>query len=577
MNFPKRTAGRGLATLLSLPFALGGLGLLFFLVIPTVHDWARMTRWVPVQAELVEARLTMTRGSSGTFLPVARYRYRFEGVDHESRRVAIGARADNIGDFQRDLGRVLERSLAAGRPVTAWVNPAAPHEAVLDRSLRVPLLLFQLLFVLLFGGFGLGLLWFIWRKPRPMPMASGAEAKPWLARRDWAENRIRSSKRVELYVLWGMCIFVNLLSAPLLFLHGPKLLHRPQAGALIAMLFPLIGAGLLVWALRSTLAWRREGDLRLQLDPFPGAIGGHVGGSLSLRRPYAAQHRYKVVLSCIHHHYTRSSPDSGWKERLRWQADGLAQVVPASGGSRLSFRFDVPAGLPASSEQKEGDSYHGWRVELRNEPGTPQFERRFQIPVYATGERAARILQDSENAPGLQAQRRAAVEALAHIVRSGERLELYFAPARNARLALGWLGFGLVFGGSGAGVATLGAPLIFPVVFGLMGAMLAAFGIWGLGNSLRVWMDRSSLRTERRFLGIPVRRRSASRREVRHLELDVSYLTQQGARHETIYRVRARLHKGGHIVLADTLRGQSLAEAMLERIARESGLPRAEG
>lgn len=550
--------------------------MLCFLVLPTVYDWARMTRWVPVQAELQEARLTVLRGGKGTWLPVARYRYRFDGIEHESRRVAIGQRADNIGDFQRDLGYKLEDQLARGEAVTAWVNPAAPEEAVLDRSLRVPLVLFYLLFVLMFGGFGTGFLWFLWRRPpQPEPLPDQA-AKPWMSRRAWAENRIRSDKRAEVYVIWGMSLFWNVLSTPLVFLHGPTLLHNPKPGVIIAMLFPLAGAGLLVWAIRSTREWRRHGDLRVRLDPFPGAIGGHVGGHVSLRTPYDAQHRYKVVLACINHCYSRSGSDSEWNERLLWQAEGLAQTAWTSEGTRLSFRFDVPAGLPPSSEKKEGESYHGWRLAFGSEAGTPRFERRFEIPVYATGEHARLIRQDSEAQPEVQAQRRAAVEGLAQFGREGEALTLHFAPARHAGLALGWLGFGVIFGGSGVGTGMLGAPLIFPVVFGLVGGLLAAFGIWGLGNSLRVWIDRSGLRTERRFLGIPVKRSSARRADVQHLALDVSYRTQQGARHETIFRIVAKLHGGGQIVVADTLRGQPLAEAMLARIARESGLPQAD-
>ncbi|MDQ8023353.1 MAG: DUF3592 domain-containing protein [Moraxellaceae bacterium] len=571
MHRPKHTVSRWLGTLFSLPFLATGIFVLSYNVVPMLYDWARMQAWQPVQAQLLKAG----DGGRTSHLATAHYRYRFNGIDYESRRVAIVDRADDIGDFQQILAHDLKHALAHEQPVTAWVNPDAPQDAVLDRSLRMPLLLFHMVFVLMFGGFGAGFIWLLWRKPRPVVVPPGTEGKPWLAKREWADNRIRSDKRMEVYVAWGFASFWNLLCAPIMFLHGPKLLDNPKPGVIIAMLFPIAGVGLLVWAVRATLEWRRHGDLRLQLDPFPGSLGGHVGGSLTLRTRHDPQHRYKVVLSCINHWRNRSGGETKWQERLLWQTDGLAQAARTAEGTRLSFRFDVPRDLPASSDPDEDGSHHGWRVELDSEEGTPRFSRRFAIPVFATGSRARLITQDSEDQPAVQAQRSAAVEELAQITRHGDALELYFAPARHAGLAIGWFVFGLIFSGAGIGAYMMGAPVFFLIIFSLFGALITGFGLWGLGNSLRVHIDRGGLRTERRFLGIPVHRRSARRQDIRHLALDVSFRTQQGARHETIYRVVAKLDKGSHIVVADTLRGQPMAEAMMERIARDSGLQHA--
>ncbi|MEC5399082.1 DUF3592 domain-containing protein [Uliginosibacterium sp. H1] len=572
MNRFRHTATRWLGTLFSLPFAATGLTVLFLMVMPMVYDWARMKSWVPVQAELLE----VGSGNNGSsYLATARYRYRFNGFDHEGRRVAVVDRADNIGDFHQRLAHALQRSLANGMPVTAWVNPGAPQDAVLDRSLRIPLLLFHMMFVLAFGGFGIGFIWFLWRRPGPVLVPPGTEGEPWLARREWVDNRIRSDKRMEVYVAWGMAIFWNLLCAPIVYLHDHRMLDNPPPGLVIAMLFPIAGVGVLAWAIRATLEWRRHGDLRLQLDPFPGSIGGHVGGSLTLRTRHDPQHRYKVVLSCIEHWRDRTGNDTDWQERLLWQTDGLAQTAWAAEGTRLSFRFDVPGDLPASSDPDEDGSHHGWRVELDSTEGTPRFSRRFAIPVFATGSRARLITQDSEHQPTVQAQRRAAVEELAQITRRGDALELYFGPARQAGLSIGWSVVGLIFSGAGVGARMMGAPVFFFIIFCFFGVLITGAGLWGLGNSLRVHIDRHGLRTERRFLGFVVNRRSAHRRDIRHLALDVGYRSRQGARHETIYRVVAKLDDGGQIVVADTLRGQPVAEAMMERIARDSGLQHA--
>jgi len=150
--------------LFALPFAAGGLGMLVLGVLPTLYDWGRMRVWTPVPATLTSASLETSRGRKSTTYGVsASYRYQVAGRDYEGQRVAIGSGHDNIGDFQQELGERLEAAQREGRTVPAWVNPSDPREAVLDRSLRAGLQLFKMLFVVVFGGVGVGMLYGAWR------------------------------------------------------------------------------------------------------------------------------------------------------------------------------------------------------------------------------------------------------------------------------------------------------------------------------------------------------------------------------------------------------------------------------
>ncbi len=99
--------------------------MLLLSVLPTLYDWARMQFWEPVPAQLLAAELREKAGSksSTTYLASAQYRYLFADQPYAGRRVAIGSGADNIGNFQQQLGQRLEQALAQGAPVTAWVNP----------------------------------------------------------------------------------------------------------------------------------------------------------------------------------------------------------------------------------------------------------------------------------------------------------------------------------------------------------------------------------------------------------------------------------------------------------------------
>lgn len=165
----KKQPGIWVMGLFALPFAAVGVGMLLLSVLPTLYDWSRMQFWQPVNATLLAASLNSSRSSKSTSYHVtARYRYTVAGREYEGDRVAISGGGDNVGDFQETLGERLEQALRDGQPVQVWVNPSQPADAVIDRSLRAGLLAFKMVFVVLFGGVGVGLLVFVLRGGKPM-------------------------------------------------------------------------------------------------------------------------------------------------------------------------------------------------------------------------------------------------------------------------------------------------------------------------------------------------------------------------------------------------------------------------
>jgi hypothetical protein len=50
--------------------------------------------------------------------------------------------------------------------------------------------------------------------------------------------------------------------------------------AVLGLLFPAVGAGLLVWAVRATLRWRKFGSSTFEMTTLPGVIGGPLRGTI---------------------------------------------------------------------------------------------------------------------------------------------------------------------------------------------------------------------------------------------------------------------------------------------------------
>lgn len=61
--------------------------------------------------------------------------------------------------------------------------------------------------------------------------------------------------------------------------------------------------------------------------------------------------------------------------------------------------------------------------------------------------------------------------------------------------------------------------------------------------------------------------------DLQGLQLVQSYTSQSGSRHTVWYRIRVALKNGKTITVADSLRGEAVAEQMLQQLAQATGLP----
>ena len=307
-------------TLFALPFFSVGVFMLYSIT-TSFLDARAMANWNTTEATLESAGYETHRGDdSDTYEVYATYRYSVGGRQYIGHRVTLSSGGDNIGDYHQELGRELAARMARGETVTIYVNPADPNDAILDPSMRWGLVGFKSIFVFVFGGVGLGLLIATWRAPKPKdktePQFTDA---PWLLNNDWQTAEIRSGSKA---VMWGAWIFAglwNAISAPLPFLAWEEVVEKGNHVALVALLFPAVGLGLLVFAIRRTKEWRRFGRTPVTLDPFPGSIGGHVGGTIELPIPHSGMAAFRMTLTSIHSYMSGSGKNRSRRENALWQ------------------------------------------------------------------------------------------------------------------------------------------------------------------------------------------------------------------------------------------------------------------
>ncbi|MBT3060970.1 MAG: DUF3592 domain-containing protein [Candidatus Thiodiazotropha sp.] len=547
-----------------LPFFAVGLFFIYQTAVSVV-DVMQMASWQQTPGTLISAELSHHHSDdSTTYKAEAQYRYRVNGIEYSGDRVAIHGGSDNIGDFQQQLGRQLQRLYRNQKPVTVYYNPSDPNQAVINRDLRWGMIGFNAIFIIVFGGAGLGLIIFGLRGKRVIDTPEAVD-KPWLARPEWADNRILSGARLGMYLFWGFTIFWNALSIPAA-IAVPEVWRKEGALALLILLFPLIGMGLFYWTVKQTLEWRRFGYTPLTMDPFPGAIGGDVGGEIQVDVPYESGLVCEVTLSSIYSYVTGSGKNRSRSESVKWQDSGYAQVEPAARGMRLGFRFSVPEGLNPSEE--ETGNYYFWRLNIKAEQPGIDLDRSYTIPVYATAEKSRfQHLDSGRETP--QGMPELTAEMLLPLRRNGMVQELYYPMLRQPLLSTLFTVIGGIFAIAGVMLwgkaAQEGMPLYFMGgLFTFLGSMVALAGLYTAFNSLYVAWDGRQVVTIRRLLGITVRWKNVRYHELREIELKKgSTSTQTGNTHKISYHVIAQTQQG-KIVLAENLDSHTKAKLVTE-------------
>ncbi len=566
--------GRIFVSLFALPFFAVGVWMLWS-VSSTIHDAWQMRDWVPVEASLIRGGYDTNSGSDAdTYTAFAEYTYSYGGSRYSGDRVSLSSGGDNIGDYQQRTGRRLQLAAANGSPITVFVDPDAPEDSIIDRNVRWGLIGFKSIFLLVFGGVGLGLLIFAWRAPAEKdPSLPEYQESPWLVNDKWQTPTIYSSAKNAMWGAWAFAAFWNLISAPLPFLLYEEITRKENYIALIGLLFPLIGVGMLVWAIRRTLEWRRFGPAPVTLDPFPGSIGGHVGGTIELNMPFDPAARFQLTLNNLHSYVSGSGKNRSRKEEAEWQDKLIAFAEPGARGTRLIFRFDIPEGLDASDTEHD-DSYHKWRLDLSAKLAGTDIDRSYEIPVYPTATQS-KHLADRAVQKGRSEQDLVDEQSIGEIIRrqnTGYGKQLVYPMGRHIGPSLGGIIVGGIFAAAGWWLIVEEGQSIFGGIFGGVGLLVGIFCLYLMLNSLQVSKQAADIISVRRVLGIPVSRRTMRQDSFVRFRKKSTMKSQSGGKHTVYYTIYGVDSQDNKIVLGEGFRGENEARAAMRVIATELGL-----
>lgn len=426
---------------------------------------------------------------------------------------------------------------------------------------------------LVFSVVGYGLWYGLYRaskaKKRTDAIAVAHPDEPWLWNDQWAGGSIKSSNRASMVTA---CVFAgiwNLVSTAILVVNFGELLKQTNPAVWLVLLFPAIGVGLLVWAVRSIIRWRKFGESIFKMQPVPGVIGGHLSGAIRTSVKVRPADGFHVKLCCVNLITTGSGKNRSTTEHILWE-DGKTLIKelladdPAHSG--IPVYFQIPGG---SRECDNSDSSNRivWRLEARAKvPGIAYFAS-FEVPVFVVAGAADTIpvadpLEAYEQ-PAKPYQLPPGSRIKVRELPSGET-EFVFPALRNPANTLA---FGLVvaiFSGATWWLATEGGgALFFAIVFGLASLFVWVAWLNMLFRSSRAVVDANGMGVFTHWLFLRIGKRLSPS--------DISTISTKigmTSGNTVYYKICVTPHAGDDITVATGMKDRGEAEWLAAEMQR---------
>ena len=357
--------------------------------------------------------------------------------------------------------------------------------------------LFLTLFAVVFGSVGFGLIalgLFGSKKVKEQQALEAAHPEePWLWRADWARGEIKSHSGAIAGFFWFFTLIWNGISTAAFIAVLPDIQRKPAV--LLVLLFPLVGIFLLIAAVRQTLRVKRFGESTFQLATVPGLIGGPLAGVVLTARPIHRAREVRLKLACFERH----TGGKNSSEHLRWEDEKVLTGEVVQGGGIPVF-FNLPFDAPPTATLSASRSMV-WRLQVRADVVGTDYEAQFEVPIFQTA-------LSRPDAPALADPTAAYEESAAAAPPPGVTLRagpnggtaFEFAAARNKSAAFGLLVFTLIWTGAVVLMIKLKAPILFPIIFGLIDVLLLLFVVSLWTSASRVVADATGLNVTRRWL-----------------------------------------------------------------------------
>ena len=534
----KNLSGVGCLFLFFTPFA-GTSIWASYEILTHVNKSVEVSSWeeVPAKVNRVYAGEKSSGDDGTTHYIEGQYSYRYNGRVYTSDKVAI----EQEGGFGITFNRWEKETKEAksrGEEILCRVNPENPGEAILFTEINWDVLFFWFIFAGAFGLVGFGgmgaALYGLKILKREDALKDKFPSEPWKWNENWHNNSIPANSGAKVIAFWCFAILWNLISAPIIFIL-PGELAKENYLVLIGLLFPLVGLGLFIMALRASIQKKKFGESKFVLETLPGVIGGRLQGDIHFATPMQIQDKLALILSCKQ---TTGSGDNR-RERTIWQSEKSIGRERIGGGhiGGLPVSFSIPYScLPTSDEDDVK-----WTLDTSAELPGVDFEAQFIVPVFKTNDSNPNLTEEEEEE--FDFSRIESVpdsKILVNDLPTGGK-EIVVPPLviRSTGMAVGMLVFTVVWVAISIGLGFSDAPILFPIVFGLFGLLFLSISTLMFFRRTEIKVDIKGI--ERKTQGLLFRSEKYYRKEnIEDVKADVTSTTTSGNKSTLHYGLKLK-------------------------------------
>lgn len=490
----KKKDGNVFFFIFGLVFFLAGLAVFIKGAIPVYKSY-QAENWQEHYATInnVEQIISYDDEGSATYGVKGKFSYTYNQQPHQSSQFSFVTGTDNIGSYQQDLYSALNAQHQANQQIKIYVNPAQPSEAVYDKNIRWGLFAFHSMFLLAFGGVGIGAMFggrFIKKESKKeKELQTLYPNQPWKWKNEWHSNRINYDNKVGFWAVGIFALIWNLISTPTSIMVLTSFTETKDYFSLLVLLFPLVGLfmiGLTFYVWRSG---KKFAGSFLEIDSIPLKIGELNRGHISVPANAMLDDEVLITISCIRTIKRNDDKDID----ILWQSN--QRVMPQAGindALESHFSFHIPGDLPESNDQNARKKIH-WEIKVEQELKGVDLNLIYEAPVFklnnASTEKNAstptetlpeRYVSTQANTPHINLGDYSKLKLQESLTNDGTRF--YFPAAQMLGNSIISCIFGAAFTAAGTFLHIKAeAPLVFAGIFTLIG--LAVF-IWGVRSLL---------------------------------------------------------------------------------------------
>jgi hypothetical protein len=393
--------------------------------------------------------------------------------------------------------------------------------------------------------------------------------EPWMWREDWAHGRADTTGS-NLVTAWVFATFWNMIAWTSIAVI-PLAQYQRKPVTLLVVLFPIVGIGLLIWAVRVTLARLEFGKTFLELGTLPAPLGREFRGTIHTRFLPPIRGDLRVKLSCVNRYTTGSGDNRSTTEKILWREEqtiSASSVFPGPQGTMIPVSFRVPLDQ-RPTDSSNPNSQIVWVIEAAADVPGVDYKDVFEVPVFRTKDTPERADARFVSAPAQEASAHPPAHATIAVRPAAEGgTEFYFGAARNPGFAIGLTTFMAIWTGAIVLMLKLGAPWLFACAFGLFDLLFLyiALDLW-CGTS-RVVAQSGTLLVQKGWLGSG-KVRTIAACEIADLQSKIT-AQQGGATGTPYYSLQLVLNSGRTVTLGENVRNKEEAEwlaAEMRRIA----------